>query len=55
MILSFASYGTQRMDEHMNNCVLECDIMNITLAKLKMSRKEQAVEHACQRVQVLVQ
>lgn len=42
MILFFMSYGTQRRDERMYNCVLESDIMNITLAKHKRSRKEQA-------------
>lgn len=47
------SYGMQGIDECMYNCALESDIINITLAKHKKSRKEQAVEHACQRVQVL--
>lgn len=49
------SYGMQRRDEHIYSCVLESDIINITLAKYKRSRKEQAVEYACQRVQVLAQ
>lgn len=48
-------YGKQRTDECMYNCVLESGIVNITLAKHKKSRKEQAAERACQRVQVLAQ